>query len=359
MEITTRIDEKVKIVTEASVRRHLMLEDSDGSTLPVESHHTPIGAPSTSPRHLSSPPRSSIRQDTKVPQPSSPTHTHVVDEVAHIGVHVRHGGAATTVTSLDTGQGSGNIDKTPSIPHDIPLLRVNTLRSDEDIMSLQELTILCTTLSQKVESLETDLKQTKQVYGVAYTKIIIKVKRLEKTVKTGKAKRKVQIVVSDDEEEFEDPSKQGRSMIEEIDQHVEVTLVTPTQVSTQGEAHSQEDQHENQLGVLSAAKVVADTARRTVQTYTRRRIVSTGNGRVSTASRMVSTVEESVSTIGASMLVSTVGKVDKVKKLSFDEIKELFEATMRSINDFVPMESEDDKAVPKLPESRSSKRGAK
>nr|GEZ96993.1 hypothetical protein [Tanacetum cinerariifolium] len=70
----------------------------------------------------------------------------------------------------------------------------------------------------------------------------------------------------------EDPSKQGRSMIEEIDQDAGVTLVqidaddqgrfddevqvTPTHVSAQGEAHSQEDQPKDQLGVLSAAKLV-------------------------------------------------------------------------------------------------------
>ncbi|GJY45234.1 hypothetical protein Tco_0434297 [Tanacetum coccineum] len=47
-------------------------------------------------------------------------------------------------------------------PHDSPLLRVNTLGSDEDSMKLQELMVLCTTLSKKVESLEADLKQTKK-----------------------------------------------------------------------------------------------------------------------------------------------------------------------------------------------------
>nr|GEZ19783.1 hypothetical protein [Tanacetum cinerariifolium] len=117
-------------------------------------------------------------------------------------------------------------------------------------------------------------------------------------------------------------------LAEEIDQDAEVTLVTPIQVSTQGEAHSQEDQPEDQLGVLIAAKVLTNTARRNVQTYTRRRVVSTGSGGVNTASKMISTAEES----------------------------ELFKATMRSIKNFVPMKSEDDKEVPKLAEARSSKR---
>nr|GFA96922.1 hypothetical protein [Tanacetum cinerariifolium] len=74
--------------------------------IPVESHHIPTCASSTSQPYLLSPPRSSIRQETEVPQPSSPTHTHVADEAASTGVDVRHGGDATTVTRLNAGQGS-------------------------------------------------------------------------------------------------------------------------------------------------------------------------------------------------------------------------------------------------------------
>ncbi|GKC42316.1 hypothetical protein Tco_1060038, partial [Tanacetum coccineum] len=95
-------------------------------------------------------------------------------------------------------------------------------------------------------------------------------------------------------------------IIEEIDQDAGITLVTPTKDS------SQEDQLEDQLGVFSAAKVLADAAKN-VHIYTRRRrAVSTGSGRVSIASRLFSTAEESVSTAGASMPVSTVGMVQEV-----------------------------------------------
>ncbi|GKB86281.1 hypothetical protein Tco_0958553, partial [Tanacetum coccineum] len=105
----------------------------EGSTIPVESHHTPTSAPSTS-----QPPTSS---------PSMPT-THVAEEAA-------------------------------PMPHDSPLPRVHSLGSDEGSLTLNELTVLCTSLSKKVESLESDLKQTKQTYGAAYTKLIMKVKKLE------------------------------------------------------------------------------------------------------------------------------------------------------------------------------------
>nr|GEV18523.1 hypothetical protein [Tanacetum cinerariifolium] len=182
IEITATIDGKVKVVTEASVRRHLKLEDSDCiSNLPTteifeqlalmgyvansdkltfqKGHFSPqwrffilailhclsskktgweqfssniaialiclatnkkfnfsklifdsmvknldsktkfLCALSTSRPHLSPTPKSSIRQETKIPQSSSPHHTNVADEAASTGVDVGHGGAATTEVS--------------------------------------------------------------------------------------------------------------------------------------------------------------------------------------------------------------------------------------------------------------------
>ncbi|GKF50672.1 hypothetical protein Tco_0147139, partial [Tanacetum coccineum] len=203
---------------------HGLVVQGEGSTQPVESHHTSTNSPSTSQPPISSRSRRTTRQETVVPQPIYPTQTPIADEVASTSVDVRLGGATTTVTGLEAGQGSGNIDKTPTMPHDSPLLRVNILRSDEGNKQLHELMALCTKLSNKVESLEIDLKQTKQIYGAAFTKLIKKVKKLEKTVKTGQARKKARIVVSDDEEDLEDPSKQERKIVE-INQDHDIYLV--------------------------------------------------------------------------------------------------------------------------------------
>ncbi|GKA97779.1 hypothetical protein Tco_0825673 [Tanacetum coccineum] len=54
----------------------------EGSTILVESHHTPTVAPSTLQPHHSPTLRDFIRQETEVPQLSSPTQTHVADEAA-------------------------------------------------------------------------------------------------------------------------------------------------------------------------------------------------------------------------------------------------------------------------------------
>ncbi|GKA87417.1 hypothetical protein Tco_0809181, partial [Tanacetum coccineum] len=146
----------------------------EGLTHPVESHHTPTSAPSTSQSPVSPTSRRITRQESVVPRPRSPTQTPTADKAASTGVDVRYGGTTTTVTGLEAGQGNGNIDKIPTMPHDSPLPRVKILGSDEGSMTLQELVVLCTTLSKKVEILETNLKQTKQIYGAAYTRLIKK-----------------------------------------------------------------------------------------------------------------------------------------------------------------------------------------
>ncbi|GKE47455.1 hypothetical protein Tco_1478713, partial [Tanacetum coccineum] len=168
----------------------------------------------------------------------------------------------------------------PTPPHDSPLLGGHTPRSDEGRMQLTELMDLVIKLSDKVLALETDLQQTKKVYSTAVTKLIMKVKRLEKIVKSSKARRRAKIVVPDDQK-----------------------------------TSTQEDHPEDQLGVLSAAKVLIDVAR--VHTYSRRRrTVSTRSGEVSTASRIISTAKETVSTAGASMPVSTTGLVQEITSSS-------------------------------------------
>ncbi|GJZ33579.1 hypothetical protein Tco_0579015 [Tanacetum coccineum] len=84
-----------------------------------------------------------------------------------------------------------------------------TLGCDEGKKKLNELTELCTKLSEKVTSLEQDLKQTKQVYGKALTKLVKKVKHLEDQLKSITKRRKTKVVISHEEEDLisEDPSK--------------------------------------------------------------------------------------------------------------------------------------------------------
>ncbi|GJW63211.1 hypothetical protein Tco_0115095 [Tanacetum coccineum] len=145
---------------------------------------------------------------------------------------------------------------------------------------------------------------------------LIRVKKLEQTIKTSQARRKAKVVIFDDEEAEEDPFNQGTNLIEELDLDAKISLVPP-HAADQGRIDDTQnsDQPEEQLGVFSAATALTDAARRresieNVQTYTRRRReVSTGSGGVSTASRLVSTTDIST----ASKLDSTGGVKAKDK----------------------------------------------
>ncbi|GJY28967.1 hypothetical protein Tco_0404734 [Tanacetum coccineum] len=72
------------------------------------------------------------------------------------------------------------------------------------------------------------MQQTKKVYSYALTKLILRVKKLEKKVKTNKARRRAMIVISEDEDAKEDYSKQGRK-ISEINKDPTISLVQPEQ----------------------------------------------------------------------------------------------------------------------------------
>ncbi|GJS59598.1 hypothetical protein Tco_0654382 [Tanacetum coccineum] len=132
-------------------------------------------------------------------------------------------------------------------------------------------------LSDKVLALETDLQQTKKVYSTDVIKLIMKVKRLEKIVKSGKARRRAKIV----------------------------------------------------LGVLIAAKVLTDVAR--VHTYSRRRrTVSTSSGEVSTASRIISIAEETVSTTDKGKAVITESEPEQTaSRLKERQEKAGYEAAIK------------------------------
>ncbi|GKC04820.1 hypothetical protein Tco_0996430 [Tanacetum coccineum] len=254
----------------------IQAEEGEGSGHPSEpqpppstaqpTHEEPIPNVVSSSLQKTQTPRQALNQVTELPQTSEPI-PNVADEVVYEEWDDRVERATITAACLDAEQASGGSlrcqramggsiaqtrsERVPTQSYDSPLTRVYSLGSDEGSMTLQELTVLCTTLSKKVESLEADLKQTKKVYGAAYTKLIKKVRKLEKTVKS--------------------------------------------------------------VGVFSAAKVLSDATKENVHTYTRRRkTVSISSGGISTASRLFSTAKELVNTAGASMPVSTAGMVQEV-----------------------------------------------
>ncbi|GJY70878.1 hypothetical protein Tco_0474581 [Tanacetum coccineum] len=136
-------------------------------------------------------------------------------------------GPCPSLTPPITGNLQPTIVEAAPMPMNITLQSVQSLGRDEGSVSLNELMDLVTQLTNKVGSLENELTNTKKVYGSAITKLVKRVKKLEKQVKTGKARRRTKIVLSEDEAVEEDSSKQGRSLIEELDMDADFSLVPP------------------------------------------------------------------------------------------------------------------------------------
>ncbi|GJZ61096.1 hypothetical protein Tco_0617233 [Tanacetum coccineum] len=208
-----------------------------GSANPTDTHHTPtLIQPSTSQPYKKQKPKKLKRKDTQIPQSSGPT-KHVADEAVYKELDENLVRAATTASSLEAEQNSGNIAKTQSKAtpnessslgatsgggpkhqetmrdtiaqtrfknvskhsNDLLLARGNTLQSGKDSMKLNELMELCTNL----QTIVLDLEKTKTTQAEEI------VTRVESS--------------GDEESLGEDASKQGR--INAIDADEDITLV--------------------------------------------------------------------------------------------------------------------------------------
>ncbi|GJX01856.1 hypothetical protein Tco_0185769 [Tanacetum coccineum] len=179
------------------------------------------------------------------------------------------------------------------LPHRLTSPAVHSHGSEEGSLKLQELMNLINTLSDRIGVLEADLTKTKQTYSSAYTKLILRVKKLEAQIKVGKARRHSRFVLSDTEVGEDDSSKQGRKFSNEGVQDDEgvhekastetelfIQEVTPTEVIHEQEgsgkasdevstAGKKKDTASEEVPPVSTAEVHISTAGGTV-TYSRR-----------------------------------------------------------------------------------------
>ncbi|GJY23040.1 hypothetical protein Tco_0396698 [Tanacetum coccineum] len=301
-QITVTVDGQTIAITEASVRRHLQLADADGiSSLP----NTEIFEQLTLMGYVSNDDKLTFQKGEHIPlfdsmlihdQPGQGEGPTLTIESQHTPIASSTTSQPTTSQPMSSQEQPSQVTTTEpiittsspplyetaipytisSMPHDSPLSGCDTLGS-EGSNKLNELTELCTKLSDKVTNLEEDLKQTKKVYGKALIKLVKKVKYLEDKLKSTSVRRKARMVISDDEEDLvsKDPFKLGR-MTEIEYEEVEYEL--------------------DQTDTFYAAKILASRERvKTYKSYTRKRksIVSL---RDSTAGGLFSTAEEILST---------------------------------------------------------------
>ncbi|GJY34145.1 hypothetical protein Tco_0418614 [Tanacetum coccineum] len=269
--------------------------------------------------------------------------------------------AATTASSLEVEQDSGNITKTRSKAtpnesssqgtnsgggprcqetmgdtiaqtrfenvskhsNDSLLARGNTLQSNEDRLKLDEFMALRTTLQNMV----LDLEKTKTTQHNEITSLKRRVKKLEKKnrSRTHKLKRLFKVGLtarvesSDDEESLgEDASKQG--MIDAIDADEEITLVSVHDMNVS----AGEEVAEEVVEVINTAKLIIDAAQ-----------VSAAGDKVSTASaattvNAATTTTATINTIDDITLAQALKEIKSTKpKKKGIVIQELGESTTK------------------------------
>ncbi|GJT20358.1 hypothetical protein Tco_0890295 [Tanacetum coccineum] len=215
------------------------VDQGEGSAQPAEPHHTPVDpisstsqppipSPIPSPPHPSPPPHSPPYSPPHSPHqspPFSPPHY------------------------------------SPPRSYEAPLPEGNTLGSAEDSMQLKELMDIVPRLVTRIETLETELQQTKTTYGKAVLTLVKRVKILEKALK-----RKTQKVVIS-ESEGEEPEDQGR-IIQDIDDDPLVSLVREsmrmneklTDFVTPTKASGEAQEEDISPTILEAAKTLSKVA---------------------------------------------------------------------------------------------------
>ncbi|GJW57832.1 hypothetical protein Tco_0104563 [Tanacetum coccineum] len=153
--------------------------------------------------------------------------------------------------------------------------------AEERTMTVDDLLQLVPKLITKVDSLETELKQTKLTMGKALVKLVKKVKKMEDVLK-----RRHVVLPDSEDEDAEISSKQGRNLQEEgLDEMVRNMMKDKSEVfktPTQGKTSGEEDISPT---TLEAAKTLSKVASQRSKSVDK---VNTGGLGVSTCSRPVS-----------------------------------------------------------------------
>ncbi|GJT09586.1 putative ribonuclease H-like domain-containing protein [Tanacetum coccineum] len=178
--------------------------------------------------------------------------------------------------------------------------------------------------------------------------------------------RKARLVVSDDEEDLEDPSKQGRKIVE-IDQDPDISLVQHD-VEVQGR-HEHDMESNFEFTTAEEGKAIIEEAE-TIQTKTKlqqeqerlgyeaalrlqEQLDKEERQRIARAHEAASSFnieewEDIQARIKDDEELAQSYTLQQLRGYSFDEIKSLFEETMKRVNTFTLMESDVDRTVPKI-----------
>ncbi|GJY75281.1 hypothetical protein Tco_0480397 [Tanacetum coccineum] len=323
--ITATIDGQVKTITEASLRRHLILEDHDDMQKKYLKPHTRTYlVPSLNAKVFNN-----MKRTTKgyprveidlfptilhVPTPDS-SHTsspsRITSSPSLLTEHSSEPSHEPSTTALTTSEPQPDIKAHVPTPHDSPLHTVHSHESREGSMQQSELTVLVTKLYDRIKVLVQDLLKTKKTYSIALTKLVLKVKKLHKLVKTDKSRRRAQVVLSEEEDVLDDSSKQGRKILD-IDEYLDTYLVQDNRfdwiqedTDIQKVHHKKSDDNEVIMQDHTPTEVIQDqgSAKRGQPK------VSTAGIQVNIAGVTASTADEPTNTASVIPIVSTASTI--------------------------------------------------
>ncbi|GJV36546.1 putative ribonuclease H-like domain-containing protein [Tanacetum coccineum] len=417
IELTAIIDGKLKIVTKASVRRHLQLADSDGisslpttkifeqlslmgvniplfpamivqgpvvqgegSTHPVESHHTPTSAPSTSQLLISPSSRRTNRQESVVPQPRSPTQTLVADEAASTGVDVIYGGDTTTVTGLE-GRKIAEIDQDPAISlvqHDVEIQGRHEHDMEFDLDTAKDISTAkpvstagaaVTTASIAVVSTANPTRRVSTADGITMAETLVYIRKSAAKDK-GKGKMdeyepvqtKTKLQQEQERLGYEAAVRLQAELEEEENQRITRVHEAASSFNVEEwkdiQARVEADEELTQMLQAKEREMYteAEQARMLVELINKRKIYFAAQRAEERRNKPPTQAQQR--TYMSNYIKNMRGyTLQQLRGYSFDEIKNLFKTKIRRVHTFVPIESEIERVIPELP-AGSSKRDA-
>ncbi|GKD43065.1 putative ribonuclease H-like domain-containing protein, partial [Tanacetum coccineum] len=168
-----------------------------------------VSEPSTSPSRITSSPSHSSEPSTE----PTPKHTTAAEPLP---------------SPIQPTKPSPNAEQHIPTPYDSPLHTVHSHGSDKGSLKLNELTNLVTKLSARIGVLEDDLKKTKQTYSSAFTKLILRVKKLGTTISNTDKDLNTYLAQDDGVEWFQDDAEVQDKASNETEPVIQE--LTPTEV---------------------------------------------------------------------------------------------------------------------------------
>ncbi|GKC84337.1 hypothetical protein Tco_1140054 [Tanacetum coccineum] len=211
--------------------------------------------------------------DTMLVQPQGETLSTSPSRITSSPSLSTHHTTSSTPPTSPSIQITHKVEETATMPYDSPLPGGHTPRSNEGRLKHDEFMEL----------------------------LVLKVKKLEKQVRSGKARRRVRIVLLEDEDAVEDPSKQGRK-IAQIDTDPTISLVQDEGTSWFQEDVETQEKNSADTEVLLEEETLTELIEDLGSGEKGEKEISTVDVPVSTTGAEVSTASHDVSTAAATLV---------------------------------------------------------